>query len=262
MSQTLEGWLEALGCGEYSAALRKEGCRSVEDLTLLEESNIKELGVKLFDRRKIWRAIEGLRGDPALPSPATTLGLSSSQGSAGTPTPDSADSAGLAEDAFPTQSLTLGVGNREPRFNRPDPSARSLTWSQASDCDDDDDRSIHQPSYTDDWRSAKVPRLGPPAQQPAAATAASAPAVAPAGPVYKDAVQVMLAQLKVLYERDLISEAKYTSRQRQILAGAVSTPICFCLSVVLLALLSTHVLHNYRGAAWKSSCRESKSSRA
>ena len=27
MSQTLEGWLEALGCGEYSAALRKERFR-------------------------------------------------------------------------------------------------------------------------------------------------------------------------------------------------------------------------------------------
>jgi hypothetical protein len=60
---SLHSWLAALGCAQYEGALRREGCESVHDLTLLEgEHDLSDLGVKpLFHRRKIWQAVESLK---------------------------------------------------------------------------------------------------------------------------------------------------------------------------------------------------------
>ena len=129
-------WLAAHKAAEYEQALRAEGCESVSDLVEsgLTEDHLRELGFKLFARMKVWEAIQELRREQ---TPATTLG---SVGSVEAPTPPdigASDSAAAEEEdsdepAEADDAHRSGLHNKVPRFNRPDPSARTLTWSQAS----------------------------------------------------------------------------------------------------------------------------------
>jgi hypothetical protein len=54
---SLGAWLAALGAQDYEAVLREEGCRTVQDLTALKEAHLKEMGLTILARAKVWQAI-------------------------------------------------------------------------------------------------------------------------------------------------------------------------------------------------------------
>uniref|UniRef100_A0A0G4GZD4 SAM domain-containing protein n=1 Tax=Chromera velia CCMP2878 TaxID=1169474 RepID=A0A0G4GZD4_9ALVE len=77
--------LEAAGCVEYRATFDREEV-DFEALLLLEESDLKELGLPLGPRKKLLRAIKQL-GDAPPQSPSQSLALSPKLSTALTPSP-------------------------------------------------------------------------------------------------------------------------------------------------------------------------------
>eukprot|EP01046_Picozoa_sp_COSAG06_P031392 COSAG06_NODE_3052_length_5915_cov_4.348006_1_plen_154_part_10 len=126
-------WLTKYKAAEYEATLRDEGCESVEDLvdSELTEQHLGELGFKMFAKIRVWGAIQSLRRAKSERPDELEPQLEP-------PTPpdadaDGADAAAAADGDAGTESSRLY--SKVPRFNRSDPSARTLTWSQASQAD-------------------------------------------------------------------------------------------------------------------------------
>ena len=252
-------WLAAHKAAEYEQALRAEGCESVSDLVEsgLTEDHLRELGFKLFARMKVWEAIQELRREQ---TPATTLG------SVEAPTPpDVSDSAAAGDSDEPAEAGDAhrsGLHNKVPRFNRPDPSARTLTWSQASQSqasqgEDEPPRwppsralahsRVAQPRSRSPTEPAaaeapapKVRRTEEPAREwnsggggATAAPGASSPEpAAPAAPAAPErsapepgSIEEKLAQLKGLYEMQLITAKVYQDRQNQLLNQLMPPPV-------------------------------------
>ncbi len=258
MELSLGEWLGEHKAAEYEATLRAEGCESVEvrvrdiistaferqafacpseirrdaaaqqDLvdSELTEQHLGELGLKMFAKIRVWGAIQSLRRAkrPQLEQP---------------PTPPDAASA--------TLELTSRLHSKVPRFNRADPSARSLTWSQASQADSqlESDNApagwrqtrprspnVDEVETDADGRPAKVPRHDVderPAQDaciPDEETPDSRDSDgAGAFPAVLDSVDQKLVRLKELYEKQLITREVYEAKQKELLNQLMPPPL-------------------------------------
>ncbi len=183
----------------------------------LTEQHLGELGLKMFAKIRVWGAIKSLRRAkrPQLEQP---------------PTPPDAGSAAL--------ELTSNLHTKVPLFNRADPSARTLTWSQASQADsqlESDSAPAGWPQTrlrrpdTDvdvdaDGRPAKVRRQDvderqarddgiPDEETPDSRDSDGAPAL----PAALDSVDQKLVRLKDLYEKLLITREVYEAKQQELL---------------------------------------------
>ena len=125
MELSLGEWLGRHKAAEYEAVLRAEGCESVEDLvdSELTEQHLAELGLKIFAKIRVWGAIQSLRR------------AKRSQQLEQPPTPPDATIAGPSR-----------LHSKVPLFNRADPSARTLTWSQASQADESQREADYAPA--------------------------------------------------------------------------------------------------------------------
>src|SRR6516165_10654608 len=79
--QQIADWLEKLGLSEYTQRFA-ENRIDFSVLPDLTDQDLKDLGVVLGDRRKILRAIVGLKSEAVAPSPATEVVIARPQDAA------------------------------------------------------------------------------------------------------------------------------------------------------------------------------------